>query len=176
MSKAEWIELVRRMRAEWPHASVPDESIATWYEHVADLDAGAAADAIASLARDGREFPPTGGMIRRRVDEMGRADLDHGAAYALAMQAATRHGGHATGLDWLREQDPVAALAAERYGWREFCLSPADDTTRRAQFRDVYRGALRDRERADSHRDLEAGAEPRKLGAVLPGLIGDGNG
>jgi hypothetical protein len=70
VKRAEWIGAVQTIRALWPNAEIPDVTIAAWYEEVADIELEHAVAAIRTFARDGAEWPPTGGKIRRRVAEL----------------------------------------------------------------------------------------------------------
>jgi hypothetical protein len=70
MTQTEWIEVVQYIQAQWPHSPVPDESLAAWYGDVEDIPAGDVMAATRALARGGREFPPNGGIIRKKAVEL----------------------------------------------------------------------------------------------------------
>ncbi len=65
-----WIDVVREMRARWPHAELPDETVAVWYTDVAELDAELVQVALRGWAREGRAWPPTGGQLRARAEAL----------------------------------------------------------------------------------------------------------
>jgi hypothetical protein len=65
--RSEWVEVVKMLTALWPHSEIPDNTLAAWYEAVEDLPMDQVVIAVTAIAREGREFAPTGGMIRQRV-------------------------------------------------------------------------------------------------------------
>lgn len=172
MTRAEWLKIVLEMQARWPNREITDESIEIWLTDLADLPAEQVRVAVNALYREGREWAPNGAQVRAKVAELGRDAKDHGQAYELAMRAA-RTKGFAVGLDWLREQDRLVALAAERFPWREFCLEPLEDGTRRAQFREIYKLVAAEDERDSLYAGLPAAGlrslerRPRSMGEVL---------
>lgn len=165
MTEREWKRVVAEMIARWPHSEVPDSTVAVWFSDVADLEAEHVLIALRSYSRDGREFPPTGGMLRAKVVELQRDDPDHAEAYALVMAAIKRHGEDADALDWLRERSSAASTALQRYGIQAFRFEPTEDGTRRAQFRDCFRGVVAERQRVGVYSGLpriEKG-EPKQI-------------
>lgn len=70
MTEAEWIEVVKELRAQWPHSEIPKATIAAWYRDVADLPFEQVMAAARTFARDGVEWVPTGGKLRKRVAEL----------------------------------------------------------------------------------------------------------
>lgn len=70
MSPQEWREIAKRVIAKWPHQPPPPASLAESFNALSDLDAGQVMAAVESFYRDGREWPPTGGMLRQRVVEL----------------------------------------------------------------------------------------------------------
>lgn len=154
MKRSEWAAQVARLQARWPRQPVSPESAAIWFDDLAEFPVGQVEAAIVALYRDGREWCPNGAQIRLKVLDLATGQLDHGAAYALALEAAGPRGGYIAGLDWLRDQDPVVAAAVEHYGWRGFCLSDTPDATRRAQFRDIYKETASSAERNDRYRGI----------------------
>lgn len=139
MTEDEWDEITVELLALWPNKEIPEKSFAIWFHDLAEFEALQVKAAVLALYRDGREWAPNGAQIRSKLIDLGSDDQGWSQAYALALEAATKHGGaEYGGLTWLTEQDLLAGAAAQMYGWRDFCLSDAPDTTRRAQFRDIY--------------------------------------
>ena len=177
MTRSEWLKIAAVLQARWPNVPIRDDSLEIWFKDLEDLDAGQVSAAVEALYREGREFAPNGGQIRKRLIELRTDAGDWSQAYELAMEAATSHGGaEYGGLSWLREQDPVAADVAEAYGWRDFCLSDSTaDGTRRAHFRDMFNlraGKAAERERyrglnAGGLRVIEQANEPRRMGDLV---------
>lgn len=177
MTRSEWFRQVAILQARWPHKPIPEQTAEIWFHDLADIPVEQVESAIMALYREGREWAPNGAQIRKKVAELGADRKDHGAAYELAMRAA-RTKGYAVGLDWLREQDRLVALAAERFPWREFCLEPIEDGTRRAQFREIYKLVAAEDERDAAYAGLPAAGlrglerRPRSMGEVLRRAVG----
>jgi len=70
LKRPEWIEAVQEIRALWPQVTIGDATIAAWYREVEDLDGDHVRAAIVTWSRDGKEWPPLGGQLRRRVAEL----------------------------------------------------------------------------------------------------------
>lgn len=174
MERSDWIEVVQRMRAYWPHQAVPDASLAVWFEDLSHLPAEQVIVAVAALYRDGREFPPNGAQILAKVSELGRDDPDHGAAWRMVYDALGKHVPH-----WkafyaeLQEKSPAVAEAARRYNFEaQNGYLKAEESTVRAQFREIYKAVCRERKHDDAYAGLpEAGLRglqgPRKLSNAL---------
>lgn len=176
MKRSEWAKLAAVLQARWPNREIPPESIEIYFEDLAEFPARQVNAAITALYRDGREWAPNGAQIRQKVIELGVSLLDHGAAYELAMKAASTGGGADYGLDWLEERDPVVAQAAGHYGWRDFCLGDTPDSVRRAQFREIYQQTAERAERQERYRGIEpaglhaleaANDQPRRFGQLV---------
>lgn len=171
MTKAEWIELVREIRAQWPQAELPDETIAVWYRDVGeDVTSEAARQAVVAFAREGREWPPTGGMIRAKAVEFANPVSDWGQAWNL-LDSAARKIGHARedeALAWIAETSPEAAEAAKRLPFASYCLSDESEQANwRAQFRDIYRLVCEQGRKRALHPELPSKSQPRQIGTVL---------
>lgn len=155
MTEQQWQRIVAEMVARWPNSVIPDTTIAVWYSDVSDLEPEPVLTAMRSFSRDGREFPPTGGMLRGRAVELESNDPDHSKAYALAMEAIRKNsdmpgidcGPNDKALEWLQERSPAAAEALRLYGVHSFRYEDTSDGTRRAQFRDTYNAVVRARQR-----------------------------
>ena len=174
MTAAEWDYLAVKLQAYWPSKAIPDESLDLWFADLGEFEAEQVEAAIIALYRDGREWAPNGAQIRNKLLELRTDEPDHGKAYELAMQAAGPMGGFERGMEWLREQSPLAAEAAETYGWRDFCLNgDIDEGTRRAQYRDIYRTLASRSERDQRYAGIAAaGLEglpegPKRIGDVV---------
>jgi hypothetical protein len=162
MTDQEWGGVVAVLTANWPHSLPPEMALRKWRSDVDDLDGQSVLAAVEALYRDGREFPPNGAQIRNKVRELEEGEpADWSAGYHLAthLSGAPReakfwlHGdgspNHAA-LEWLTEQDSIAAMTVKRLGlhaWGERLI--ADEGMWRANFRDIYRdiAASADRER-----------------------------
>lgn len=176
MNGNEWNQLALEIQTRWPNKAIPEESFALWYADLDEFPADQVQAGIVALYRDGREWAPNGAQIRAKVLDLTSDIPTHGEAYALVMEAAGPKGGYMNGMGWLREQSPLAAEAAEQYGWRDFCLSEASsDSTRRAQFRDIYNQVAKRAGDSVKYRGIEArglkvlegGKGPRKFGSLV---------
>jgi hypothetical protein len=172
---SEWIEAVELMRLNWPHSRIDDAVIAKWYSDLEQIPGDQVKVAIEALYRDGREFPPNGAQIRDKVIALSDpfAEIEHGEAWNLAKKAALKADEKA-GYEWLKEQCPAAALTVRHLcGGLTLTYMLDDESTVRAQFRDIYRGILNTRRRDARYaglpiaglRALERG--PRKISEAL---------
>jgi hypothetical protein len=171
---SEWTEVLALMRLNWPNAKFPPrESREKWYADLKHLPAQQVKVAVEAMYRDGREFPPNGAQILAKVTELARDDISHGRAWELAKRAALK-ADPKLAAEWLRERSPEAQAAVE-----QLCSAPqltyqlGDESTVRAQFRDVFKSVLATQKRDDLYaglpsaglRGLERG--PQKLGSAL---------
>jgi hypothetical protein len=173
MTRSEWIEIVAEMRVRWPHSEIPKQSIALWFDDLAQLPAEQVRVAAQALYRDGREFVPNSGQILAKVGELGRDDVDHGEAWRLVNDALWKHAPYDWDAFYAALPAPVAE-AARRYGFEtQGGYLKAEEGTVRAQFRDIYRAVVAEGKRDDAYaglphaglRGLERG--PRRLGDAL---------
>lgn len=175
MTREEWIDAVKWISANWPHAEIPNATLAVWWEDVEDLDGEAVRAALRTMSD--RKFPPSGGEVRVAVVELSRDDPDHGEAWRLVQRAQVkglhREHGHA-GLEWLEEEAPLVAEAVRRFGPDSLSIySLSDESTVRAQFRDVYNAVVRDAQRGERLQGLPTGGlrrlerGPRPIGETL---------
>lgn len=176
MNWEEWNTITVEIQAYWPNRAIPDESFDLWFRDLEEFEAEQVHASVNALYRDGREWAPNGAIIRNKLIELRTDAPDHGRAYELTMEAAGPGGGFNSGLSWLRERSPLAAAAAERYGWREFCFEDTSDTTRRAQYRDIFQQVVRRAERDERYVGIEAAGlkgipskstGPKKLGQII---------
>lgn len=173
MNGVEWIEIVKRIDANWPHVTTPESAIAKWYDDLHHLPAEQVAVAVEASYRDGREFPPNGAQILAKVSELGRHDPDHGKAWELVNKALWKHVPDWTGFyEDLTEQAPAVAEAARRYGFEtQAGYLNVEEGTVRAQFREIYKAVCRERRRDDAYAGLPSAGlraldrNPKKLDA-----------
>lgn len=173
MTADEWDKIVALITANWPHSMPPEEALAKWGNDLADCVVDEVYAAVEALYRDGREHAPNGGQIRAKIVELRMSQVPGPEdAYALAMHAASSVG-FERGLDWLRERQPVVALAAERFPWRSLCLEPIDDGVRRGQFTKIFNAVLASVTQGERYEGLPGRSEgaPRRLSARPLGEI-----
>lgn len=173
MRKSEWIESLALMRLNWPHVGVDEKVAGKWFTDLQHLPGEQVKVAIEALYRDGREFPPNGAQILAKVSELGRDDLDHGKAWELMNKALLKHGVS----DWAAFYECLPPTVSEAARRMRFEMNngylKADESTVRAQFRDIYKNVVAERKRDDAYaglpdaglRGLERG--PRKLSEAL---------
>lgn len=191
MTKQEWAAIVADIQATWPSIELKAPTVAIWFEDVEDLDAAPVAAAAVSYRREGAQFAPTGGMLRKRAAELAGTDTaaDPDKGWALVQEAIRRFGGD-VGLylgdgksaepasvqreRWLEERDPVAAEAARIVGW-DFLRGTGPDEYHEPSvlkaFRESYRleqGRERTRRQVA---ELGVGKAPRKIGDVIAGAL-----
>lgn len=172
MQRSEWIESVALMRLNWPHSRIEDAVIAKWYADLQHLPGDQVKVAIEALYRDGREFPPNGAQILGKIIELGRDDLSVGEAWRLAHKAA-RIADPEKAEAWLKERSPAAAEAVRQISGAYLTYQLDDESTVRAQFRDIYNNVIRAQKRDDAYaglpsaglRSLERG--PHRIGDAL---------
>jgi hypothetical protein len=145
---------------------MPEAAEAVWRAELGDYDREPVEAALRSLAREGREHPPTWAQVANRADQLTGGDLDADQGWALVQKAIRRHGGDLAADQreaWLQARSPQAAAVARLVGWDYLRGTSSDDyhepSVRRA-FRDSWEqsGA---RERAG--RALGGGGGPRRL-------------
>jgi hypothetical protein len=160
------------MRAYWPHAKIPDASLAVWFDDVRHLPGEQVQVAVKALYRDGREYPPNGAQIIAKVSELGRDHIDWGEAWKLAKKAAMQ----SEPQEWLSERCPDASEAVRRLCGSFLTYQLSEESTVRAQFRQVYENVLAAQKRDDAYQGLpSAGLRglsrgPRKLDNALKAL------
>jgi hypothetical protein len=132
MNRDDWLDLGQHIMARWPHQAPSMESLAAWFEDVADLDAQQVRVAISAYAREGREWPPTGGMLRKRVFELSVDAPTFGDAWTTVIKAVGKFGRdrRREAFDWLGEQHALYPALARQIGWRDICNSEEPDVIR----------------------------------------------
>lgn len=181
MTKHEWAAICADLQATWPGVELRPATVAIWWEDVAELDATVVRAALVSYRRDGREFPPTGGMLRKRAGELAgtSAPPDPDKAFALVNEAIRRLPGEFNSearQTWLEYRDPRAAEVARIVGWDYLRGTGPDEyhepSVRRA-FRDSY-AIESDREHTRRHVAELGGTAPQRLSDVIARTIGSG--
>lgn len=177
MTIDQWDEITVMILACWPNREIPEKSFELWFHDLSEFECEQVEAAVLAIYRDGREWAPNGAQIRMKLLELRGGDDGWSQAYGLALEAATSHGGaEYGGLTWLEKQDPLAARAAGIYGWRDFCLSDAPDTTRRAQFRDIYLEVKGSADRHDRYRGLPSAGLAQLERSNGPVRLGEASG
>jgi hypothetical protein len=153
MTPSEVAELLERVEKRWPHAPLPLGSGDVWLEDLADVDAGAAHEAVRAFSRSGEKFPPTSGWVRseaqRRAQDgpPGFDDIDpskwlptrvllHGGIYspdghysaetaAKAIAVMSVNGCHEAVLRFVAERG--LARGADDAAWRPLRARPESD-------------------------------------------------
>lgn len=180
MKRSEWVDVVKRYRANWPHATVPDASIAKWYDDLAELPVEQVIAAVEAIYREGHEFPPNGAQVLAKVAEVERSDPDHGEAWQLVVSALRRFAPYEWDAFYADLPAPVAE-AARRYGFEaQAGYLSSEEGTVRAQFREIYKAVLRERRHDDAYasmgtldpRKLRGDGKPKQIGDVLGRAVG----
>lgn len=70
MNDRQWINVETRLTANWPHQIPPESALKKWRADLDDLDGDQVETAVEALYIDGREYPPNGATIRRKVIEL----------------------------------------------------------------------------------------------------------
>lgn len=143
MTHSEMIDLATEVMAMWPHQRLPKATIAHWYDLLGDQDAADVRSVVKSFAAQGREFPPTAGMVLARLAEGTDPVPEWDQAVHEILRLVRRHGSYRppTADEW---SHPVLARFMEP-SWQEWCMSRDGDTTFLAQQRNAYQ-ALRERD------------------------------
>jgi len=128
MKTSEWLKIAAVIRERWPHSPLPLESVARFGEDLADLPTEHVVAAVEAIYREGREFAPNGGIIRRKVAELSLGAPDWGTV----LRELARIGGKSTNTyrgrddaegNPIFEDDRTAALEAADPLIREFVMS-----------------------------------------------------
>lgn len=176
MTDREWAGIVAVLTANWPHQLPPDLALDKWRGDLDDLDGQLVLGGVEAIYRDGRDFPPNGAQMRAKALELEAGpQRDWSEGYKLANNPGKLPEGKgrasyiynaAETLAHLETLDPVAAETVRRLGvnaWAERLAT--DETTWRAQFRDVYRQVA---DRADRERRYAGLPLPRTGEGLRP--------
>ena len=177
MTLEQWYALAAELQARWPHREIPEESVKLWYEDLSSLPSEEARAAILALYRDGREWAPNGAQILAKVSELRRQDPHYGEAWKLVNQALMKYGVY----DWPSFYSclpPAVSEAARRMNFEiQGGYLKAQESTVRAQFRDVFQAVCEERRRTDAYADIPGITTqqgPRKLGEAFQRVLDSG--
>jgi hypothetical protein len=70
MTVQEWLQIAATIQARWPGVELPPATLEEWGRDLADLPADQVAATVDVLYREGREFAPHSGIIRKRLVEL----------------------------------------------------------------------------------------------------------
>jgi len=66
----EWLNIAATIQARWPNVELPVATLQQWGNDLADLPADQVAATVDVLYREGREFAPNAGIVRKRLVEL----------------------------------------------------------------------------------------------------------
>jgi hypothetical protein len=163
MKKSEAAKIVAMLSGAFPGAAMSEATTRVYEEFLEDIDSQAGAAAVRRLITTSK-FLPTIAEIRAMA-----ADITHGPtrsseeAWGDVVAEIRRVGIY--GIP--RFEDPLAAYAVERLGWRSLCES-SHDSADRARFCELY-GRAAQRQRQD---EVAGHALPaRHTGGALPAPV-----
>ena len=144
MSKREWIEAAKRLAVNWPNQQAPANSLAKWYDDLADLPAAHVTAAVESLYRAGREFCPNGAQIRAEVVRQTLDVPEWGAVWFALCGAVSRYpfDAQSEANEWLATEHLLVGKLARQIDWREFRFSEDSMTTKEAQTREKWKALV----------------------------------
>lgn len=159
-----WNDFVAELRSRWPNPRITSDAVRIYHGDLTAIGAtpAEASAALRALDDGSRNFAPSPGTVRAKVMELREPDpIDHGEAWRLAMEAVRKFSSYREeeALEWLMEVDPALAYSVRVYGYGDLCsFDLRNESTVRAQFRDIYKNA--------------AGrvARDRALGVLTPSL------
>ena len=153
ITKADVVGIFKLLAVLFPHSAKNYEGADAlardaWWELVKDMPKALVVESIKSYAAANR-FAPSIAELRAEVLKAVSPDLRIGAdeAWGLVVQAIRRFG-YGRPRDALDSLPPPVARCAERFGWRDICLSEEPDVVR-GQFRRAYETQLA-REKSDA--------------------------
>lgn len=194
MTQEQWVEVARRINANWPHAVVPDAALAKWYADLEDLSADHVLAAVEALYRDGREFPANGAQIRAKVVEM-ILDAPDWAGVFRWISRLNRSGIMHPQYGWFEayQAEGARVLAAmpesvrafvEALGYRQIWEAMEQEGGGEARLRDKWAAHLRRCQREATYRGLPSAGfaqlerineGPALLSDVLPQALEAGD-
>jgi hypothetical protein len=177
VKRSEWVEVVKRVAAWWPNNAWPRESVAAYFDDLAEVDGRDVQAAVEAIYREGNPFPPNGAQILAAVQKADspRADWSRGWELANAnvhgyIGEPGTEGEPQRALEWLRERDPIAAETVRRWPLSEFGFRRVNETTR-AQFRQIYEQvAVEHREGRIRTEIEERSGRPKQLGGAVAAI------
>lgn len=172
MTELEWAKVAVELQARWPNRPLTDESLAIWFEDLKHLPVEQVRAAIIALYRDGREWCPNGAQILGRVSELARDDPSYGEAWRLVNKALMKHGVYHWPAFYEALPAPVAEAARRMNFETQGGYLKAEESTVRAQFRDIYNAVLSERKRDDAYAGIpDAGLRGLTRGPVRVGEV-----
>lgn len=148
MTHSDWLEIAARINDLWPHQRLPPNAIAAAFTVLEDLAAEQVAAAVEVLARDGREFPPPAGVIRRRVVELGESGIVWAEVWNEIKRRISSHGYYQIPSPEVWSTVEVADLV-RLIGWEHICTTTDPESVVEAQCREKFE-QLRARNRQDA--------------------------
>lgn len=70
MTAQEWLDIAATIQARWPNVELPVATLEQWGNDLLDLPADQVAATVDVMYREGREFAPNAGLIRKRLVEL----------------------------------------------------------------------------------------------------------
>jgi hypothetical protein len=70
LTPQEWLQIAATIQARWPNVELPVATLEQWGNDLADLPADQVAATVDVLYREGREFAPNAGIVRKRLVEL----------------------------------------------------------------------------------------------------------
>lgn len=147
MTKEEFFDQVaRRLNAGWPHSRLPNASLAMTFDTLRDLPADQVVAAIEALHREGREFAPTGGMIRLKLVELA-TDAPDWPAVRKAIRACLSYperravdGGFVNERELrLQRESELIRRFVQHVSWEQAAtVIDSEDTAAEAQIRNKW--------------------------------------
>lgn len=136
----EYANLFMGIKESYPKSGLfeNDSAIRFWYKMLSDIPIEDLSKAVATHISTSK-YAPTISEIREIASRKGRVEKDYSFGYGLLRRAIRNFGFYreTEALDWIREQDPLAATVVSRLGFQSFCLSE-NEMTDRANFRMAY--------------------------------------
>lgn len=138
MTEKDAASIVKLIDANWPHQRMRPETFALFFDLLGDRDAQAVQGVVRAFIVDGREFPPTPGMILKRLADTVEPELEWDEAQAEILAMIIRFGSYRQppASEW--SHPLLARFMAMGARWREWCLSEEGDRTFRAQERNAF--------------------------------------
>lgn len=177
MNPQEWMNIAATIQARWPNVDLPVSTLQQWGEDLQDLPANQVHATLDVLYRDGREFAPNAGIIRKRLTELVLDPPEWGQVLEQLREIERTHEVRATGeliegedgqdlalVDRPREQ-VLADAHPMVVAFREYLasqISVAADGGDEARLREKWKEFRRTAERRMSY----IGIEPADLPAL----------
>ena len=139
MDRGQFTNLMKGLKSAYPNFSFVDskEGMEMWYTMLKDLDYKLLSVAIQTHIATSK-YPPSIAEIRE-ITSAPLEDKDWSEGWELVLKAIRQYGTWRIeeALEFISEQDPLAADIAKRLDFKELCLSE-NLATDRANFRMAY--------------------------------------